>query len=305
MLSPKVMTLLSVAKTRNFSRSAEELSLTQPAVSQHIKALESELEVQVFNRSQKEPRLTEAGKIVVEYAKKMQALYTGLLQEIEDEKRDVKRLTVGVTPTAESSNISQILAMYGSEHPNLHITIISDLLKNLYEKLRYNEINLAIVEGTVSDPMFNSILLDTDYLVLAVANNNPLAKKSMVTLGELKKERLILRLPNSGTRRLFEESLKTSGDSIDSYNIILEVDNNNTIKELVQSGFGVSIISKSACNDFVRAGRFKILPVENLSMIREINIVYHRDFRHVDMLNDIANLYNDTVKKTGSVLAAT
>ncbi|MDL2220782.1 LysR family transcriptional regulator [Eubacteriales bacterium OttesenSCG-928-N14] len=292
MLDPKLSTLLSVAQTMNFTRTAEELSLTQPAVSQHIKALEKELNIRIFNRSQKELILTEEGRITVEYARKMRSLYHNLQLDIEDEQRSLKRLTVGVTQTAESSAISQILAIYGSENPKLHITIITDIIKNLYDKLRSYELDLAIVEGTVADGDLNSILLDTDHLVLAVANDNPLSAKSMVTLAELKKEKLILRLPDSGTRTLFEQSLHSSGDSINAYNVILEVDNNNTIKELVQSGFGVSILSRAACEDYVRKNKFKVLPVENLSMIREINIVYHRDFRHVDMINALANLYN-------------
>lgn len=295
MISPRILSLLSVAKTRSFTKSAEELSLTQPAVSQHIKALERELDTRIFLRGQRELRLTEEGEIAVSYAKKMYALYLNLQQDLRDERNQIRRLTVGVTPTAESSSISQILARYVNENPSLHITIISDHIKNLYERLASYELDLAIVEGVAADPAFNTILLDTDYLVLAVANDNPLAKKSMVTLAELKKEKLILRLPDSGTRTLFERSLEQNGDSIEAFNVILEVDNNRTIKELVMANFGVSIISKSACSDFVRKGKFKILPVENLSMIREINIVYHRDFRHVAALDDIAGLYNDTI----------
>jgi DNA-binding transcriptional LysR family regulator len=298
MLSPKVTTLLSVARTCNFSRSAEELSLTQPAVSQHIKALEGELEVQLFNRSQKEPRLTEAGKIAVAYARKMRALYQELFRELEDERRDVRRLTVGMLPTAEGSLMPRILADYGSNHPKLHISILTDTHKNLCDKLRSGEINLAVLESAVSDPNFSTILLDTDYLVLAVPVQSPLAKKNMVTLGELRQERLILRLPGSGSRSLFEAALATAGERIDAYNVILEADNNAIIKELVQAGFGVSVIPKSACGDSVRRGTIRALPVENLTMVREISLVYHRDFRHTGLIEDISGLYNDALRKS-------
>lgn len=299
MLNAKVDTLLSVARTLNFTESAAELSLTQPAVSQHIKALEKELDTVIFLRGRKALKLTEQGRIVVDYAKKMRSVYDNLIQELADEKRHVKSLTVGVTPTAESNSISQILAIYCSEHPDLHITILTDTITNLYDKLLSYELDLAVVEGSIPDPAFHSILLDTDYLVLAVANDNPLANKSIVTLGDLKKEKLILRLRDSGTRTLFEQGLRNMGDSIDAYNVILEVDNNTTIKELVQAGFGVSVIPKSASEDFVRKGKFRVLPIENLSMVREINIVYHRDFRHIQVLQDIAGLYNETVRSAG------
>ena len=81
------------------------------------------------------------------------------------------------------------------------------------------------------------------------------------------------------------------GESIDAFNIILELDNMNTIKELVQRDFGVSVISKSACLDDVRAGRFCTIPIEKLNMIREINIVYTSDFGHTDILRDIVAIY--------------
>ena len=116
------------------------------------------------------------------------------------------------------------------------------------------------------------------------------------SLEKLKNERLILRLPGSGTRTLFETSLLSKGESLDSFNIILELDNLNTIKDLVESNFGVSIISKSACLDDVRRKRFQTVPIENLSMIREINILYHSDFAHRDMLQNLMQLYKETAR---------
>lgn len=293
MLDSKVDTLLSVAETLSFTRSAEALSLTQPAVSHHVKALEKELNVTLFARKGKEIQLTEEGETVVKYARRMRSLVTTMKQALEDERHSVHRLTIGVTPTAEHNIISQVLAMYCREQPGLHITIISDSIKNIYDKLRVYELHLAVVEGSIIDKNYNSILLDTDYLVVAVANGNPLSKKSMVTLDELKQQKLILRLPDSGTRALFESNLRSSGESIDNFNVILEVDNNSTIKELVQADFGVSIISKSACLQDVRKNKFKILPLENLSMIRKIHIVYRKDFEHVSVLDDITRIYNE------------
>ena len=202
-----------------------------------------------------------------------------------------------MTHTAESNLMAEVLAKYCNEQNNVKLTILSDTINNLYIKLKNYEIDLAIVEGKIADPNLSSVLVDTDCLMLAVSNNNPLAKKSMVTLDELKNEKMILRLPNSGTRNLFISHLESNNVSIEEFNVILEVDNIATIKDLIRRDFGVSILAKSACMDEVRKGKLKVLPVENLSMIREVNIVYHKDFAHADILQGITRIYYDMAKK--------
>lgn len=293
MLNSKLETLLKVYELKSFTRAAEQLSMTQPAVSLQVKQLENELNVRIFNRSRGELSLTSEGEIVLKYAKRIKMLYMNMEQRIEDERRHVTRLTVGITHTAESNLVAEVLAKYCNDNEGVSIKIISNTIKNLYEKLKTYEIDLAIVEGKLIDPDFNSLLLDTDCLVLVVSNNNSLADKSMVTINELKREKMILRLPNSGTRNLFISHLESQNMSIDEFNVILEVDNIATIKDLIRRDFGVSILAKSACLDELRKGKLTVLPVENLSMVREINIVYHRDFGHTDMLKDITRLYNE------------
>ena len=291
MIDSKIETLIAVNETKSFTKAAEILSLTQPAVSQHIKQIESDLGIKLFYRVSGELKATPEGEIALKYAQRIKTLYQNLQQRLLDEKHHAKRISAGITHTAENNRMSNIFAKYCSENEGIRVTIISDTINNLYNKLKNYEIDLAIVEGKLSDPSLNSILLDTDCLMLAVSNSNPLSGKSMVTLDELKKEKMILRLPSSGTRNLFVSHLVSNNVSIDEFNVILEVDNIATIKELVRQNFGVSILAKSACMEDVRKGYLKILPVENLSMTREINIVYHKDFEHTEVLSDIMKLY--------------
>ena len=162
--------------------------------------------------------------------------------------------------------------------------------------LKTYRIDIAIVEGNVSDTSIKAIMLDTDFLVCAVSNENPLAHKSIVTLDELKRERLILRLPSSGTRNLFQAHLESRNISIDEFNVTLEVDNIATIKDLIRRNYGVSILPRSVCMDELKKGKMTVLPIENLSMVREMNILYHHSFRHPEILQDIVKIYSDTAK---------
>lgn len=296
MIDSKLYTLLAVVEFNSYTHAAEHLSLTQPAVTQHIKQLEKELNIKIFNRVGNEIKPTNEGNIAIRYARRIIALYQNMEQSILDEQRNITRLTVGITHTAESNAVAEVLGKYSAKNPGTSITIITDSISNLYDMLKNYEVDLAVVEGKMQDDSINSLLLDTDSLVLVVSNNHPLAKKSMVTINELKKQPLILRRPSSGTRNLFTAHLESNNMSLDEFNVILEVDNIATIKDLIRRDIGVSILPRSVCLNELKKGKITVLPIENLSMIREINILYHSDFKHVDILQNIMKEYSKVIR---------
>jgi DNA-binding transcriptional LysR family regulator len=296
MLGIKMKTLLAVVEQGSFTRAAEALSLTQPAVSHHISQLEDELGVPLFVRDRGRLKLTPEGEIAVKYAKRLTAIYGNLLSELQYAQNHVTQLKVGITHTSESNLTPEVLAKCSSLNSNLKITILTDTINNLYDMLGNYEIDLAIVEGAQHNPSFGSLMLDTDYLVCVMSNNNPLARRAMVTLADLKKERMILRLASSATRMLFESTLNSIGESIESFNVTLEVDNIATIKDLIRKDMGVSILPRSACMDELRKRKITALPIENLSMVRETRVVYNRDFTHFDILQEITKMYQKTTR---------
>ena len=294
MLSNKVDTLLEVVRQQSYTCAAAALSLTQPAVSHHIRQLEEELGVRLFEQGKKgRLQLTREGEIAVKYARRMQALQASMQSELADAERHLTRLRVGITHTAESNLIAETLAKYSSASTGVTITIRTDTIKNLYEMLNNFELDLIIVEDRPDPAALNALLLDTDCLVCAVCNRSPLARQTMVTIDQLKKQKMILRRAGSATRILFEGQLAALGESIDNFDVILEVDNIATIKDLIRKGLGASILAKSACMDEGKKGKLTLLPVENLSMAREMNIVYHKDFAHPEVLQSILRLYRE------------
>lgn len=297
MLDIKIDTLLAVAECKSFTKAAQMLSLTQPAVSNHINQLEQECKAKLFVRGKGEVKLTQEGEIAVTYATRLKALHEKMLVKIADEQRNISRLRVGVTHSSENNSITEILAKYVNLYPHITITIITDVINNLYEMLENYELDIAIVEGKRLSPKLNYFMLDTDYLVCVLNNESPLAAQSMITVNELKKENMILRLPTSATRQLFEATLISINESIDNFNISLEVDNVATIKELVRKNFGISILPKSVCISDVKKGKLSILPIENLSMMREVNIAYNKDFIRLDILKEMVELYQSAVRK--------
>ena len=299
MLDPKLDTLLLVAEKRNFTRAAQALSLTQPAVSHHISQLEQELGVRLFVRGNGDLMLTPEGETVLRYVRRMKALEKKMAEELQEAGRRLTRLRIGITHTAESSIVAEVLARYTNENPGISITIVADNINNLYDMLENFELDLAVVEGRSTRPELSALMLDTDYLVCVLANTHPLSRSSMITLDEIRQEKLILRLPNSETRVRFESALAAIGESIADFQVILEVDNVATIKDLIRKNLGISILARSACMDELRKGKLTALPIENLSMTRETNLVYHRDFAHKETLQDILELYKKQLREYG------
>ena len=152
-----------------------------------------------------------------------------------------------------------MIAQYCNQNPDMHITLITDTINNLYDMLDNYEIDLGHRRRNTNRafPLFP----DAGYRLSGVCYVHPASfgKTCMVTLSELKQERMILRLPTSDTRMLFESTLKSIGDSIDNFNITLEVDNIATIKDLVRKGLGVSILPQSACAREQKKGKMAVL----------------------------------------------
>ncbi len=295
MLGIKLKTLLAVAEYKNFTRAGEVLSMTQPAVSHQIKQLEDELEATLFIRNKSGLKLTAQGEIAVKYARRMAALNAKMHTDLKNSEKNLSVLRIGITHTSESNITAAVLAKYSNLKDKLKIMLFTDTISNLYDMLENYEIDLAVIDGAVNDPRFSSMLLDTDYLTCVMSVDNPLAKKGAVTLAELKKQKMILRTPLSATRMLFESSLENNGESIQSFDVTLEVDNIATIKDIVRKNLGVSVLPRSACLDELKKKKIAALPIENLSMVRETKIIYNKDFSHTDMINEIIRIYTNSV----------
>lgn len=297
MVDNRLYSLLKVVELGSYTKAAEQLSLSQPAVSQHIRQLEDSLNVKIFEHAHNKFHLTSEGEIVVKYARQMIALENNLQQALKNERGRTRSLTIGITHTAESSAIIEALVACTNRYEGLNLRILTNTADQLYAMLKNYELDFAFIEGRSSDPDLGYLMLDTDCLVFAVAPDHPLAQKSMITIDQLKKEKLLLRLPNSNTRKLFEATLKSQNLAIEDFNITLEIDSVASIKDLVRRGFGVSVLARSACLDEQRKKKLCLLTIENLSMVRETNIVYRKSFELTGLLQGIVEMYNEMLHR--------
>ncbi len=293
MLDQKIYTLLKVAETGNYTRAGKELNLTQPAVSQHIHQLEKMLGIRIFQRVGNRIVVTKEGQSVVDCARTMLSAYQNLQRQLKNEASGVTSLTIGITHTVESNRISEVFAKYASQNPGATIKLITGTKEKLRSQIKNLELDFAIIDGRINDPTLQSMQLDMDSLVLVTAPDHPLAGQGVVTVNDIKKAPMILRLPNSATTDLLTATLQSQNMSLEEFNVILEMDNIATIKDLVIRGYGVSVLPKSACLSEIRRKKLAAIPVENLSMIREINIIYRKEFKHPELFSEFVRIYEE------------
>ena len=224
MLDPKIYTLLKLEELGSYTRAAEALSLTQPAVSHHVKLLEEEYGVQIFVKGSRELKPTAAGALLLKYAHRAAAISEKARQALKDSVNQIERLSIGITPTASDLLAPQVIAAYLNAHPNMRVEVVRGPIKKIDAMLRFYELDFAIVDGVMPSGRYSSILLGTDYLCLIASPDHPFAKRSSVTLDELTNEKLVLRPKAAGTRKLFEGYLISHGRSIQDYRVIMEID---------------------------------------------------------------------------------
>lgn len=294
MIDQKLITLLKVNELGSYTEAAKELNLTQPAVSLHLKSLEKETGIKIFNRTSNGIKATKEGEILIKYAKRIASLYKELDLKLKDNEENQRSYLIGITHTSESNLIIEVLATYAYLHPEVKIKIKTDAIKKLYEKLSSYEIDLAFTDGK-PNKKYSSILLDTDTLVAVLNKNNPLAKKGLIQVEDLKNEKMILRSSTSETRNLFQSALNSDGLSLEEFNVIMEIDNIATIKDLISENPFVSVLPRSAC--YGHAKDLAIVPIENLNMSREVNIVFPKDFSDRRFLKEITTIYHQKIER--------
>ena len=290
MIDSKLYTLLAVFEQTSFTKAAEALNLTQPAVSQQIRQLEEKYGCRIFERGSRELHLTKEGEIIIRTAYRIHALVEEMKSELTDDKENASIFKVGLTHTAESSVITEVLASFANDR-GISFHIVTGGIERLRQMLNNYELDFIIVEGHIEAAKLKLIRIDTDSLVLIVSPEHPLAKRKTVTIDRIMKEKMILRRRDSGTGNLFMSALESHNMSLDSFNVIMEIDNVASIKDLVRRGLGVSMLPRSVCLDELKNGSLVALKVKDFSMEREISIACNDDFPNEAMLHEIIQAY--------------
>lgn len=267
----------TVACSKSFSRAAAELLISQPSVSIQVGELERQFGVELFEQIGKSVRLTEAGRILDDYAGRI----LGLIEETRRAIDEVKglhrgRLLIGATPTPGTYLLPGLLGQLKKQHPHLEIALTIAGTRKIQEMVLKHELHVGVVGWKVTFPDLTAVPMVTDELVLVVAPTHRFAELPAVTMSDLSGEPLILRERGSGTREALDDALHRAGVHITP---VLELDGAEMVKQAVAANLGISILSRHAVDLEVASGRLRIIPIRGLRIERIISVVSHRDRR--------------------------
>jgi len=261
-----------VAEQHSFRKAAEELYLTQPAVSLQIKALEEDLGVQLFDRSGSHAGLTAAGTVLLDYARRVHRL----LAHVEDEIAALSgehagQLTLGASTTIAQYVLPRLLAEFCAGNPRVHPTLISGNTEHIVNAVREQRISLGFIEGPPRSRDVRTEPFLRDEILLIVPAAHEWAEQKSVACTDLAATALLMRERGSGSRRIVELALERHAIKRRSLHIAMELDSTEAIKSAVEAGLGVGFVSRWAIAKDLRLGHsFKIVEIKGLRI--------HRDF---------------------------
>jgi DNA-binding transcriptional LysR family regulator len=264
----------AVVERRSFSQAAEQLGVTQPAVSLQIRSLEKRLGVQLLDRSGRRVEPTEAGQRLYRSAQRLLALEEQLLAELGDEADGelAGRLEIGASTGPGGTVLPVVLCEFQRRHPGVHVALSVSDTQRVVEQVARRELELGVVgaqrrhRGVVFEPFFR------DEVVLAVPRGHRFANRS-VSLAEVQGEPLVLMQEGAGVRQVIDDELRAAGVRLRDLDVPLELGLQESARSAVVGGFGVTFISRSAIEADLAAGTVAIARVEGLEPSREIWLV--------------------------------
>lgn len=278
MLDFRLETFLTLCKTRNYTKTAGELHITQPAVSQHIKYLENYYGCKLFHYSGKILTLTTQGEKLKSFVMTMKA-NSGRIKELMGEEDNSYPITFGATLTIGEYVMGDIIKSLLKEHPDIRLTMEVDNTKELLEKLKDGQVDFVLLEGQFDKCKYSSMLFSREEFIAVCSSESPLVLRE-VELEELFNERLILREYGSGSRDIFEQVLYEYNLTIDSFKSVTEIANIKVIKELVRENLGITFIYREAVKDDLKKGILKEIKIKDFQVEREFNFVFLKESIH-------------------------
>ncbi len=274
MMEQSLIVFVEVAEMRNFSRAAERLHMTQPAVSQHIRALEERLNARLLVRSNKSVALTKAGEIVLHHALEIGELYRRMGEMVDELIGHAGGpLSVGASYTFGEYVLPRTLAKLHGKYPDIRPSVVIGNTADIAEKVRTRALDVGIVEGEEIGPGLETEKLAEDEMHVAAAADHPLADLSRIGPSLLERQPWLVRERGSGTRAAADKLFESLGIQPAR---LMELGSTQSIKETVEAGLGISLLSRWALRKELRIGSLKTLRAEGLPFRRSFHILSRR-----------------------------
>lgn len=267
-----------VAELGSFSRAAEALFLTQPTISEHVRALEDELGVQLLDRLGRGATPTRAGQLLLGYARRMLTLSREAHQALERfQGRMSGELVVGGSTIPGEYVLPALIGPFKVKYPDISISLLIGSTRQVSDWVEEGRVEVGVVGARPAARALAAKELMPDELVVVVPASHPWATRRATTLGDLQKEPMVVRERGSGSREALEHALQEAGVSLVNLRIVGEMGSTQAVKQAVRAGLGIALISKRAVEDECRAGLLACVKVKDLRVARAFYLVTHRD----------------------------
>lgn len=289
----RLNTFIAVAEKSNFSEAAKMLYVTQPTITSQIKALEEELGTKLFERTTKKVEMTQSAKILLKYAREIVQMNDAARKEIKHmESQSYGDLRMGCSLTIGEYILPQFLNQFKETYPLIQLQVNIENSYSILESIKAHSIDVGLIETPTQDVQICVEPFLEDELVLIAAPGYFLGNDSHITLEQVQKSPLIFREEGSGTRSVVNDYLRNSGLTDNDLQIVMELGSTEAIKAAVESGLGVSFISKNTIKKEQKLGLLKAYSITNLKMKRDFYIAYRKN--HVLKLT--TDLFLDTLR---------
>lgn len=275
----QLQVFIAVAERKNFSRAAEDLHMTQPAVSQYIRSFEESIGVRLLERTNKYVRLNRAGEIAYHHAKEIVGLYSKMHNLVDDLANKASgSLTIGASYTFGEYVLPHILSKLVAEYPSIEPSVTIGNTADIAELVISHQLDVGLIEGHFKEatPLQNENFAEDAMYVVASPIHPLVRKKGRLSIGELSNDLWLLREEGSGTREAAEIFFSQSGFRPAR---VMQFSSTQPIKESVEAGLGISLLSQWAIQKELRHGELKTLPVKGTPFKRNFSIVTNSPFQ--------------------------
>lgn len=265
----------AIAKTGSLTQAAEELFITQPALSQQIKQLENYFSIQLLERSNRGTSLTDAGRLLYDYSVRITDLFSELESKMDSLRASVEgSLTIGATSVVGGYAVPCSIFIFKEKYPETNLKLKVGNQTQVINDLKDEIVDVAVIEGDRVSGPFAIEEIATDDMTVIVPNKEPWNGKKYLLPEDFVKQPLIMREHGSGTRQVVENCLSSAGIDISSLNILMELSSVDSIKAAVEAGHGISIMSRLALKKELHNKTLKAFDIKGIPLKQRIYLAY-------------------------------
>ncbi len=265
----------SVATNLSFTKAANELFITQPAVTQHIKELEKRYNTRLFDRKGSRIALTLDGAALLRYAETVLNLHRQLERELQTTQTTLAgRLRIGASTTIAQYVLPPVIARFYQRYPNVRISLVSENTKQIADALLKGRIDIGLVEGHINRRDLKQEQFMEDELLAIVSPRSEFAHPNEILAENLALLPIVLREGGSGTLEILEQALESKGIDVASLNVVMSLGSTESIKSFVEAGYGIGFVSQYAVKKERMLGTLTTLTIKNLRLKRSFYFIY-------------------------------